>query len=92
MIVRILIAVTATVAIPLAFVGAAPPSDKNSAYYTKRICEVTGVTGSRLTRVRQCFTQAERDQLRAQGKRVLEHVQSGPGGNPRCLSPKATNC
>jgi hypothetical protein len=81
-----LLAALAVVAIPIAAYGAAQPADKSDDYYTKKVCEVTTPTGSRLGGTRRCRTQAELDQNRAETKQVIERVQTmkptfcGPGG------------
>ncbi len=83
---RNVIATLAVVAIPIAVNGAEGPSAKPDQYYTKRICEASTTTGSRLGTTRRCRTKAERDQAKAETRRVIERVQTmkptfcGPGG------------
>lgn len=81
-----LLSLTAT-ALPLTAFAAAEPANKNSDYYTKRVCKVTRTTGSRLGGVRRCRTQAEIDQARQEDRQVLERVQafkSTCGDTGRC--------
>ncbi|HYI64190.1 MAG TPA: hypothetical protein VEW71_04825 [Allosphingosinicella sp.] len=75
MILRTLAASLAVIAVPIAVVGAAEP-DAKADYSTKKICDVTNVTGSRLGGVRRCRTQAEREQAKAESRDVVSRIQS----------------
>lgn len=75
MMIRAFLGVMATIAIPMAVVGAAEP-DSKADYSTKRVCEVDTPTGSRLGGVRRCRTAAEREEAKAEDRDVLDRIQS----------------
>ncbi len=85
MLVRLAFASLAVVAVPIAVFGAEPAPTRGSDYATKKVCEANVPTGSRLGGVRACRTKAERDQMRAEARQVVERVQAlkpvmcGPG-------------
>lgn len=70
-----LLTALALVAIPISAYGADQPADRSDDYYTKKICDVTRPTGSRLGGTRRCRTQAERDQARAEHVDVVQRMQ-----------------
>jgi len=75
MFVRTLVAAIAIIAVPIAVNGARPAGKvRNDA--TKRICTVQVTIGTRLGRTRVCRTRAERDQMRNEGRDVIERVQN----------------
>ena len=71
---RVLAAVIAVIAVPIAVQGAEGPSGSPQA---KRTCEVNTPTGSRLGGIRRCRTKAERDAAKAENRSVVERIQSG---------------
>jgi hypothetical protein len=74
MILRIFLATVATVAIPFALLGAEPETPKSDGK-AKRICEVTGVIGSRLGAVRRCRTREEWVQYRREVRESVNRYQ-----------------
>ncbi|MEA3014909.1 MAG: hypothetical protein QOD42_3454 [Sphingomonadales bacterium] len=74
MIARLLLAVLAVAAVPLAVHGAAGPS--TAAPQAKRTCQVETETGSRLGGVRRCRSAAEREALKQETRRVVDRIQS----------------
>jgi len=75
-IIRTFLAAAAVIAIPVAVVGAQTPAGKDSAYHTKKICDVKTPIGSRLGGVRRCRTRAEIAQARAENRDTVDRIQS----------------
>jgi len=69
------LAAAATVFVPVALLGAAEP-DTKAEYSTKKVCEVSVPTGSRLGGVRRCRTAAEREEAKAEDRDVVDRIQS----------------
>lgn len=75
-ILRTFLAAVATVAIPVALLGAEPqPAAPKSNPTTRKICEVSGVIGSRLGRVRRCRTKAEWEEARREARQAVDRYQ-----------------
>lgn len=74
---RLLIAVAAVVAIPMAAVGQdgddAPPRPNNTA---KRYCEAANDIASRLSNRRRCYTKAEYDAMKQEARRTIDRIQT----------------
>ncbi|HEV7658378.1 MAG TPA: hypothetical protein VGO55_00895 [Allosphingosinicella sp.] len=75
MIIRAFIAAAAVIAVPVAVVGAQQPAGTKSQYSTKRVCDVTIPTGSRLGGIRRCRTAAERELAKQEARQVVDRVQ-----------------
>lgn len=75
MIVRAFLAAVATIALPMAVLGA-PQPDAKADYSTKKVCEMNTPTGSRLGGVRRCRTAAEREEAKAEDRDVVDRIQS----------------
>ena len=72
-----LLTALAIIAIPIAAYGADPaPLNRSDDYYTKKVCDVTRPTGSRLGGTRRCMTQAERDRARADNQNYIQGMQN----------------
>jgi hypothetical protein len=73
-ILRTLLAAVATVAIPVTLLGAEPEPRKSNPT-TRKICEVSGVIGSRLGTVRRCRTKAEWEEARREARQAVDRYQ-----------------
>ena len=76
MIVRTFLAAVATIAIPVAVVGAQAPADRTAEPSIRKSCEVDQPTGSRLGGIRRCRTKAERDAHKAEARQVVDRIQA----------------
>jgi hypothetical protein len=83
-ILRAFLAAAAVIAIPAALVSAQQPAQTKSPYLTKRVCEVTVPTGSRLGGIRRCRSAAEREQAKQEARQVVDRVQMF---KPTCAGP-----
>jgi hypothetical protein len=72
---RASLAALTLIAIPFALAGAAEPGPRKSDGKTRKICEVTGVIGSRLGAVRRCRTKEEWDQARREARQAVDRYQ-----------------
>jgi hypothetical protein len=86
-ILRTLTAAVAVVAIPIAVLGADRPA--KSGENDRRVCEVTGVIGTRLSNVRRCRTRAEREDAKQEARRVVDRIQSN---RPSLCAPGFPSC
>lgn len=73
----LLCAVIGVVAVPVV-VGAEPQAARR-AQPSRRICEVHMAIGTRLGSTRVCRTKIERNQLKAEGRDVIERIQNQRG-------------
>lgn len=74
LIIRTLVSAAAVVLIPIAVVGAEPPTPKSD-YDNRKVCRVDRNTGSRLGGVQRCRSKAEWDQARQESRRVVDRMQ-----------------
>jgi hypothetical protein len=74
--IRAIAAAAAVILVPIAVQGAGAEPERNSEYYTKKICQVFTPTGSRLGGVRRCRTQSEIDQVRRENRDDIDHIQA----------------
>ena len=73
---RLLLAATAVVSVPIAVNGAEPQAQQKPAPQEKRVCTVRHEIGSRLNRIRECRTAAEREALKQEQYQVVDRVQA----------------
>jgi hypothetical protein len=71
---RSLAAALAVVAAPIAILDAqAPLAGKDG---ERRVCEVSGTIGTRLSNTRRCRTKAEREEAQREARRVVDRIQA----------------
>ena len=73
---RALLAVVAVISVPIAVNGAEPQTQSGPNPAPKRICTVRHEIGSRLDRVRECRTAAEREAAKQEQYQVVDRVQA----------------
>lgn len=76
MIARILLAAAATIAVPVALVGAAEPVPRRDSDAEAKTCDVSRPVGSRLGGVRRCRTKAEREAHQREAKQTVDRIQA----------------
>lgn len=73
---RALLAAIVVISVPIAVNGAEPPAQGQPAPKEKRVCTTRMQIGTRLSRVRECRTAAEREALKQEQYQVVDRVQA----------------
>jgi hypothetical protein len=71
---RAIVAALAVVLVPIAVTGA--EAQRKADGVEKKICTVSGRTGSRLGGTTRCTTRAEREQDKAEARRTVDRIQA----------------
>ena len=74
--VRALLAAIVVVSVPIAVNGAEPQTTQQPVAKEKRVCTTRAQIGTRLARIRECRTAAEREALKQEQYQVVDRVQA----------------
>jgi hypothetical protein len=76
--IRLLVAVAAVIAVPVAVMGqsSTTATAKRKQPPERRFCVIDNDPGNRLRRISRCYTKAEHDTMKADSRRAIDRIQT----------------